>query len=286
MRRLFKLLLAGVGMSFGCARPDLISAAQFTREFGDALREAKPASKVSVERDLELTVTPPGESPGIVFLHNAYDLYKQDPKAKADIIRRFVASSVDTVGVIRDGVDRSRIIPVIKDRAWLAETRQALIARGAKELAEHVYEDFSPELVILYAEDSPTNIRYLGPTDLELGGIDRKELRTLACGNLLRLLPKIERHGSNGLYMITAGGDYEASLLLLDSIWTDLKAEVQGEVVVAIPTRDLLLVTGSQFPQGIAKLKELAKNSADKGAYRLTPQLFVHRDGRFILFQE
>ena len=35
--------------------------------------------------------------------------------------------------------------------------------------------------------------------------------------------------------------------------------DVQGDIVVAIPTRDLLLVTGSQNPEGINKMKEMAR---------------------------
>ena len=128
-------------------------------------------------------------------------------------------ASIETFGIVQDGVDRTRIVPVIKDRSWLEETRQALLSRGAKESPEHVYEDFGQELIILYAEDSPKNIRYLGPKDLELAKVERSELKALACENLKRLLPKIERHGTGGVYMVTAGGDYEASLLLLDSIW-------------------------------------------------------------------
>jgi uncharacterized protein YtpQ (UPF0354 family) len=285
MNRLLYSVLAAVGLSAGCSKSNVVSPAQFTHEFAEALRQAKPDLKIAAVRDLELSITTSDGRPSTSFLNNAYDLYKQNPQAKADVINRFVASGLETIDGIRGGVDRTHIVPVIKDRPWLAETRQTLLSRGAKELPEQLYEDFSPDLVILYAEDSPKNIRYLGPRDLELAKIDRKGLRTLACGNLMRLLPKIERHGSNGLYMITAGGDYEASLLLLDTIWTDIQKDVQGEVVVAIPTRDLLLVTGSQSPQGLEKMKQ-AVQRASNGSYRLTPKLFVHRNGQFVEFEE
>ena len=81
--------------------------------------------------------------------------------------------------------------------------------------------------------------------------------------------------------MVVAGGDYEASLVLLDSIWSDGQMDVKGDVVVAIPTRDLLLVTGSQDTQGIEKLKQMVKEASTDGSYRLTQKLFVHRSGRF-----
>jgi uncharacterized protein YtpQ (UPF0354 family) len=208
----------------------------------------------------------------------------QDPKAKADVIRRFVAAGLETLGTMRDGIDRTRIVPVIKDRPWLEETRQALLNRGAPRIPEHVYEDFSPDLVILYAEDSPKHIRYLEPKDLESAKIERSELRALACENLKRLLPKIERQGANGLYVITAGGDYDASLLVLDSIWSGGQLDVTGDVVVAVPTRNLLLVTGSQNPEGIEKLRQMVKEASTGGSYRLTQKLFVYRNGRFTEF--
>ncbi|HEY2082276.1 MAG TPA: DUF1444 family protein, partial [Verrucomicrobiae bacterium] len=144
--------------------------------------------------------------------------------------------------------------------------------------------ELNPELIVLYAEDSPKNMRYLTPADLERANLNRNELRNLASGNLRKLLPKIECHGANGLYMMTAGGDYEASLLLFDSMWTNFQKDVVGEVVVAIPTRDLLIVTGSDDDQGLDKMRQLVQKSYAEGSYRLTQKLFVFRDGKFIEF--
>jgi uncharacterized protein YtpQ (UPF0354 family) len=259
---------------------------QFTREFAESLRRANPSLKVTVVKDLELKVTLADGHESTSFLNNAYDLYKQEPKSKAEVIQKFVTANLETVVGTGEGIDRTRIVPVIKDRPWLEETRQALLSRGAKKLPEQVYEDFSPDLVILYAEDSPRNIRYLQSKDLQAGKIERSELRALACENLKRLLPKIERQGANGVYMFTAGGDYEASLLLLDSLWTNRQADVQGEVVVAVPTRGVLLLTGSRDPQGIEKVKQIVKETWSGGAYRLTQKLFVYRNGKFQEFKE
>jgi uncharacterized protein YtpQ (UPF0354 family) len=184
-----------------------------------------------------------------------------------------------------ESLDASRIIPVIKDRPWLEETRKALISRGAEKVPENVYEDLNDDLIILYAEDSPKNIRYFSPEDLEKAGLDRGGLRKLACENLQRLIPKIERHGANGLYMIAAGGDYEASLLLFDGMWNSFQKEVKGDVVVAIPTRDVLIVTGSQDLEGIQRMKHIIQDASAKGSYLLTKKMFVYRGGRFEEFR-
>jgi len=53
--------------------------------------------------------------------------------------------------------------------------------------------------------------------------MEMKDLRLLACANLKRILPKPNIQADNGIWRISAGGDYEASLLLLDDFWNDRK---------------------------------------------------------------
>ena len=284
MKRFLPAVLAAFGLYSGCTKSGLETPAEFTREYAEAFRKASAGTKVEIIKDLELKITPDGGNDFTVFLDNAYDNYKPDPKSKDDIINRYVASSLETIsGPQKEaGLDPARIVPVIKDRAWLEDTRKALLSRGAKSLPENVYEEYNSDLIILYAEDSPKNISYFKPEDLEKAHINRSELRSLACDNLKRLLPKIEQQGGNGLFMVTAGGDYESSLLLFDSIWQDFQKEVRGDVIAAIPTRDLLLVTGSKDQQGIEHLKQMVQKASAEGSYRLTTNLFVYRNGKFL----
>jgi uncharacterized protein YtpQ (UPF0354 family) len=285
MSRIVQVIVAAVGLCCGCSKQTL-PPSQFTKEFADALRQSSPGLKVEIIRDLELKVTSANGSDSTAFLDNAYGMYRQDPKAKSEVIGKFIAAVLETGAGVPDKVESARIIPVIKDRPWLEETRHALLSRGAQKTPEYVYENFILDLIIVYAEDSPKNIRYLTPKNLEELKIERKQLRELATENLKRLLPNIERRGTNGLYMLTAGGNYEASLLLLDSIWKDAQLDVQGDIVVAIPTRDLLLVTGSENQEGIEKVTQIVKKSFSEGfSYRLTQKLFVYRNGKFDEFR-
>jgi uncharacterized protein YtpQ (UPF0354 family) len=54
--------------------------------------------------------------------------------------------------------------------------------------------------------------------------------------------------------------------------------------VVAVPARDVLLVTGSRNRTGLKKVRELAAKYVAEGRYELTDMLFVYRDGRFSKF--
>jgi len=278
MKRFFQSLFGG--------HSDNLTPAQFTKEFVGMLCTASPDLKITVIKELELKIKQPNGKEHTTFLYNTYDTYQTDPKLKEAVLQRFVSSIIENIANEKafEGLDPGRIIPVVKDRQWLEETRTALMSRGAKKVPEHVYDDLNEDLIVLYAEDSPKNIRYFSPNDLIKAQIDRKNLRSLACENLKKVIPNIERHGENGLYMMAAGGDYEASLLLFDGLWNGMQKEVQGDVVVAIPTRDLLVVTGSDDAEGIKRMKKIIADATAKGSYRLTQKMFVYREGKFAEF--
>lgn len=266
------------------AKPKAATPSEFTAAFAQAMQQMRPDLQVRVVCDLELKVATPDGQESASFLDNAFAQYTLDPTPahQAEVIQRFADAALTIAGNKLGTVDRASIVPIIKDRAWLQETRQALLARGATNVAENVYDDVNEELVIVYAEDSPKNIRYISPDDLEQAGIARNELRALACENLLRIVPKIERHGEDGTYMLIAGGDYEASLLAVDALWDPARFDVDGDIVVAIPSRDVLLITGSNDEEGIDRLQQAVEHSS--GPYSLTARLFVFRNGKLEVF--
>ncbi|MBX9899333.1 MAG: DUF1444 family protein [Burkholderiaceae bacterium] len=258
-----------------------LSTSQFTARFVKNLAAASPATKVTVKGPLELQIEPQSGDIQSVFLDNAYRTYAQDPKAIEEVLRRYVSSTLEPQQQQKQ-VDRSRIIPIIKDRAWLVEIAHSLQSRGLNSAPENVFEEFGDELLVVYAEDTLTNIRYLTRADLKESGLTQAQLRPLAVQNLGRILPQVEIHKGALVSMITAGGNFEANLLALPDIWKDLEQHVDGDIVVAIPARDLLLLTGSKTPGGIAKLRELAAKAYRESSYQLTDTLFVRCKGRFI----
>ena len=286
MNRVRFSILSFFCLCAGCSCQDASTPAAFTREYAAALQKALPDTQVEIAEDLHLKVTPKGKGEHQLFLDNAYKMFEQNPEEKSAIIKEYITAWLETITESKDEIDPTHIVPVIKDRPWLHEVQQALLERGAKRPIEYVYDDLNAELVVLYAEDSPKNIRYLVPENLSSLKIERENLRALACQNLKAILPKIECRGDSGTYMLTAGGNYEASLLLLDSIWAGKQIEVKGEFVVAIPSRDLLLVTGSEDKEGLLRLREIIKKNFESSSYRLTPKLFVYHEGKWLEFKD
>jgi uncharacterized protein YtpQ (UPF0354 family) len=281
MKRLIVILLCSLLAPSAAAQ--LMSKQAFTRHFADALRAEAPGVEVVIKAELELAVKDASGNDTSVFLDNAYAKYSADPKARKEVVRSYVRALLETRSE-QQAIDRSRIVPVVKDRGWLAETQRTLKARGMKDAPLPVFDDLNDDLVVLYAEDTPNNIRYLTPDNFAELGLKKAQLRALAVGNLKKVVPEIKIKKGAVVSMITAGGDYEASLLLVDDLWTSGELAVDGEIVVAIPARDVLLFTGSRKPGGVARLRQLVSEISEKASYRLTDRLFVYRNGKFRRF--
>jgi uncharacterized protein YtpQ (UPF0354 family) len=248
-------------------------ARAFTEKVAQGLRAKLPQSTITVTGDFALSIKPADELATSVSTRNLYDDYKRDPASLGNIVDLYAKSLTEKPCC---KVDRARIIPVIKDRPWVESIQRSL---GYEPL----FEEFNAELVVVYAEDSDTRTRYLGAK--EDIGVDRKDLRKLAVANLEKLLPKIQMANVDGLVtMFEAGGDYEASLLLFDHIWSSGQVKVMGDIVVAVPAKDALLVTGSQNRKGLAALRKVVAEVTAQQRYALTDTLFVYRNGRFVKF--
>ncbi len=260
-----------------------LSKEAFTQEFATVLRAAVPGHKVDIVEPLHLRITHPDGTDSTAYLDNAFKEYQSDPDARQELIERRVAAWVESID--SDGVplDPKNIVPIIKDRGWVEEARTMSKGRGFDPDESQVTEDYNDELVIVYAEDTPRNVRYFTSKDLAKAGVERSKLRALAIANLRRVLPKIEAHQGEVYSMYTADGNYEASLLLFDDLW-DGDIRVDGDIVVAIPTRDVLLITGSKNAEGIARLREVADELTAEGTYTISPALFVYRKGKFRRF--
>lgn len=266
------------------ALPPLLTATQFTEQLAESARLLHENCRVEIVQPFELKLTAGQGEESTLYTDNAYGLYLISPENKSDIIQKFVTSFLETQRRNQTTIDPERIVPVLKPRTWIQQVNQGLTLRGAKKPLDHVFEEYNEELIIVYAEDNPKSVRYLSTSDLEALHLEKHELRPLSCANLKRLLPSPEIENRNRTYRVMAGGDYDASLLLLEPVWNNGQVQISGELVAAIPSRDILLVVGSHDANGVKQLKLTAQTIFAQAPYALTARLFVFRDHTFVPF--
>lgn len=267
---------------FGSRRPRAahLDEAAFARFVAQSLAASAPQLEVTVHDGLELRVRDASGDEKACYLDNAYRHHLScDPEGLVDAVAPFVAGLVATYEA--PPVSREQVVPIVKDRAWVQGVLANHPAGSAGDPPLQVRDALNAALEVLYAQDTPQNIRYLTPDDLDAMGCVRSELRGLAVANLRRLLPRIERHAGERVSMLTADGTFESSLLLLDELWEGIGQGMRGDIAAAIPSRDLLLFADTADPDALDELQRVASDAVGRSPYALTDQLFVRRAGAF-----
>ena len=253
---------------------------EFAKVYLDSLSKKYPT--VSFELNSDLTITSKkGDLDYQHHIDNAFIAYKAEPDSINAILSRYVASTIDLY-VDQKVVNIESIVPVIKPIEYIDEIKA--LNKDGKSFPM-ITEKYNDQLIIAYAEDSKNSIKYLTEDVFNTLSMSRDTLKSIALRNFDKIIPNIQRRGDNGLFMITAGGDYEASLILLSSIWTKENFPVDGEFIVAIPNRDMLMITGSKNKNGINKIKEIVADAYKTGNYQVSDHLYKWTGKKFEMYE-
>lgn len=251
-----------------------------------AVREMAPEAQVTIIEPLRVKVR---GSDGRELVCNLENLLKECADAPGGKRAEVLTRGLGAIKVAlfereeMDGDDISeRIVPVVRDREWIDAMESQARERGLAE-SGLVYEPLNEALSVIYAIDFPEAMRYLQSAELP-EGIDRGELRKIALMNLMRICEPIGIAFTEIGGYVQAGGTYESSLLLLDSLWDEQQKELGGEIVATVPARHILAFSSSSSEEGLAALRELAAQSDQHGGRAVSRDLFVWRNGAWMPF--
>jgi hypothetical protein len=140
-----------------------------------------------------------------------------------------------------------------------------------------VAHPFAAGLAVTYVA-AATPEQPLGWADLRGLRLDERTLHRYALDNLDAMLGTVSLHGGLPAFMVSFHG-IESSLLLADAFWNNLPVELPGDPVVAVPARDVLLITGSESESGLAKAGRCVDRVFFAGAHHLLIQNLLVRHG-------
>jgi uncharacterized protein YtpQ (UPF0354 family) len=153
-----------------------------------------------------------------------------------------------------------------------------------RDPAAPVHDEFPADLAVAYSFGPPYGMRLVTWLDLDRLALSQQMVRERARENLDAMLGAVRVHGRSPALMLWFDG-IESSLLLADALWLRLSTCVPGELVVGVPARDVVVVTGSQSRQGLDKARRTVERVFSAGdQYLLTRQLLVRRSDGWEVF--
>lgn len=260
--------------------------------FANACRDALARSEPGSNPTLRLAATPAQTRlawtradgwEASQFLGNYWSEYRAGQPLEA-VVDRLVRSAQGFPGEARDEDEaRRHILPVIKTSEWLDVSLGQLRATGrdvdSADDAPFARRTLAGDLLLVYVEDHPDTMSYVGSAELQKMALDEPGLFDLALDNLERdFLPRLDVTGGDGRYGARLDRNYDASMILLFERWRD-RMTLAGDPVIAIGARDELLICGSQDQEAVEGLAEMAREIADASPYPLSRRLFTWRDG-------
>jgi uncharacterized protein YtpQ (UPF0354 family) len=247
-------ILGGILSPMSRSWQSLLQAKVLTKE---SLRES---SRLALEESTAVAsaAAVPGDPLGLevrtkqgktltVLVDNLFaDASRAAPDVREHLVSQFIAAIVDS-GEAGQQRSLDQVVPLIKSAQWVEG-----LPASAKDLAS---DRLVADLYVVYAFDEASTMEYVRWPELAEFGQPRMELAGKALANLRARLPlQLGRRGNEKCFHLIANGNHEASLILLDEVWEQLRSSISDDIVVCVPARDICLVSATGIPGGIESL--------------------------------
>lgn len=243
----------------GPPKPD-----KFARLLIAAMQRAGDPRRAVYERaEFQLKFYEGDKEVGVACLRNLYDEYCKTPvKVRAQQLKHIVRALLSYHKELPDEFEHARydLRPMVRTRSYFDLIRLQQQAEG-NEGPDIPYEAIGDHLAASLVYDLPESMRTISQDSLDDWGVTYYEAMEVARRNLeemeFRFAGLDER-----LYASITGDNYDASRLLLTDLIRGLT--VQGDLIAMVPNRDTLLVTGSDDPEGLAIMADLAEKALEE----------------------
>ena len=177
--------------------------------------------------------------------------------------------------------DARKVYPRVK-KNWAKDPAKeiSLLAAGPNSNDyddQYVMLRFMDKFVGMFVQDLGNAFTYIRYPMLP-EGMDVDELQKIAFENLARdITYRSVGSREEGVYGIVCGGNFEAESICNTSIWQDVSKMIDDDVIVCIPTKDIVLYTKANDKKLRKKILKMADEMFEKNR-RETPYLIFSKD--------
>lgn len=266
------------------AAESTLDESAFTQRYVKAVITKAEVASAQIKGRLNVEMTYSGGGTSTTYLDNAYMNYLSDPEELDVIIEAYISALTKSSSDAKANMDKANIFPVIKDSGYINHITELMSEDGELPF---FYEKLNNVLYILYAIDTPSSIKFMPKEDIANLDVKEEELRNLSMSNLMNAIESLQIKGDpSTISMVVADGTYEASFLIYDALWTKETFPVKGDIVVYVPSRDVVIVTGSEDADSLATVKGIVHNPENKWPHAVTNIGFIRKENKWVKFHD
>ncbi len=167
-----------------------------------------------------------------------------------------------------------RIFPVIRSTSFPTTADD-----GKKHL---IFKEHTAETRIFYALDMGESYRLIDRSFLEEEGVSEEAIDEIARFNIRSLpaVPKKDEVAGNVFYFINYNDGYDASRLLNQALIDRMAGEAKGDLAVAVPHQDVLILADLRNKKGYDILQQMTMSFFTSGNIPITMLPFLVEDGK------
>jgi len=146
-----------------------------------------------------------------------------------------------------------------------------------------VIDQHTAETNIYYAVDLGKSYRLIDETMLQEMNVTKQQLKEMALFNVRKLENKYTTDEVKGniFYFVNSNDGYDASRILNTSFLNDIQAQCEGEMLVAVPHQDVLIIADIRNKTGYDVMAHLTMEFFTKGLVPITSLSLGYENGHF-----
>ncbi|MBA1354052.1 DUF1444 domain-containing protein [Staphylococcus cohnii] len=233
--------------------------------------------KFSFNRDEEtLRVSRNDNGKGVtVKISTIVAKYKEQKENIVDEIVYYVEEAIEQMkGEALSEAENIEIMPVLRSPSF---------DKKDKEGNSFVIDKHTAETNIYYAVDLGKSYRLIDEQMLEKLNLTKQQVKEMALFNVRKLENKYKTDEVKGniFYFVNSNDGYDASRILNNTFLNDIQAQCEGEMLVAVPHQDVLIIADIRNKTGYDVMAHLTMEFFTKGLVPITSLSLAYDNGHF-----
>jgi len=138
---------------------------------------------------------------------------------------------------------------------------------------------------IIWVYDNESGLEIIQESELNELSITKDKLHEIALSNYRQLVSQRLNAQNNGeAFWFILDGNLEAGLVLIDEVWDQVEGHLNEEIVICVPSRDVIIATGKSSENVIADFTEKAKQILTTGDHPLSNNWFIRKNKQWNVF--